>query len=125
MASAVNSIAERWITRILRSGLVISASFMIIGLLLLTIQSGPLTLPAENPSLGDLLGAFVNASTPHGQLSEALIFMYAGLVLLMFTPFLRVAATVVLFLLERDWKYTAIAMIVLLMLIGEVVFAFR
>lgn len=123
--SASLTSTERWITRILRAGLIVSATMMVIGLLLLSAQSGPLDLPAENPSLGDLLAGFLNSTGRDGQFSVALRFMYTGLVLLMFTPFLRVLTTVVIFVRERDWKYSAVAMTVLIMLIGEVLFAFR
>lgn len=89
--------AERWISRILRGGIVVSSFCMVTGLLFLAFR--PDSTAASN-------------------------LMVTGLLLLMLTPFLRVTATVVAFMLERDWKFFAVALLVLLMLIGEIVYAF-
>jgi uncharacterized membrane protein len=117
-----NLVAERWVARILRGGIIVSALFMVTGLCLMTIQHGSIILPAENPSLSDLITGILRLSTPS---ETASTLMYVGLVLLMFTPFLRVIATALAFLVEREWRYGAVALFVLLMLIGEVVFASR
>ena len=120
MTSSSNTfLAERWIARILRGGIVLSVMFIVAGLFLMTIQDSSNIPPTVHPSLSDLL---LTASTPSG-LASAL--MVIGLVLLMFTPFLRVLAAVLAFSVEREWKYVVAALLVLLMLIGEMVFAFR
>ncbi len=90
-------LAERWISHILRAGIVLSSFCMIAGLLVTAVQ----------PSS-----------------AEASSLMVTGIVLLMLTPFLRVIATLIVFMVERDWKFSAVALFVLLMLIGEIVFAF-
>lgn len=123
MTTTVHHIrSEVWIARILQSGIILSAALMLAGLFLLAAQSGVIVLPAENPSLGNLFHSLF--TTPDSS-KTASTFMYAGIVVLIFTPFLRVAATLVVFLYERDWKYVAVAAFVLFMLIGEVVVAFR
>lgn len=89
---------ERWIAAILRSGILLSAFLLIVGLV-------------------------VWSAAAHA--SSASSFMYAGLVVLMLTPFFRVTATVIVFIIEREWKFVLVALLILFMLVSEVVIAFR
>jgi len=114
--------AELWIARILKGGIMLSGGLMFAGLLLLSTQAETFVFPAENPSVRDLYHSFFDET---GAPNTASSFMYAGLLVLMFTPFLRVAATFVVYLSQRDWKYVAVAAFVLFMLIGELIIAFH
>ena len=49
--------------------------------------------------------------------------MLAGLVVLMFTPFVRVLTALAGFAAERDWRFVAVAALVFLMLIGELLYS--
>jgi uncharacterized membrane protein len=51
--------------------------------------------------------------------------IFSGLVLLMFTPFVRVVTAAVGFLAERDVRFALVSLCVLTMLLGELIFAFR
>ncbi len=116
--------AERWVAHVLRTGIVLSSVLLIAGLILLALQDGTPGLSHHNPSPSDTFGIFsigVQSQSP----SAAVVLSSAGLLLLMSTPFVRVAATFVVFLLERDWAFAAVAAIVLFLLIGELLFAVR
>jgi uncharacterized membrane protein len=49
--------------------------------------------------------------------------MFAGLVMLMFTPVLRVITAVLGFAVEQDWRFVIVSSMVLLMLIGEIAYS--
>ncbi|MBI3787893.1 MAG: DUF1634 domain-containing protein, partial [Ignavibacteriales bacterium] len=51
--------------------------------------------------------------------------LYAGLVVLMLTPFVRVLAAAIAFGTEKDWKFVGVSLVVLCMLVGELVFSLR
>ena len=113
---------ELWISRILRGGLIASASMMVLGLLLYVTGNSP-ALPESNPPPLEIFKALVGASQLH--LPVAVNLMYGGLVLLILTPFLRVLTTIAAFFQERDWKFVLIATAVFAMLVGELFVAFR
>jgi uncharacterized membrane protein len=48
---------------------------------------------------------------------DPLALVALGLLILLLTPILRVAISIVIFALERDWLYTVITLIVLLILL--------
>jgi uncharacterized membrane protein len=60
----------------------------------------------------------VISSIRHGQ---AFGVISLGLLVLLFTPVMRVAISIVAFLLERDWLYTVITTAVLLLLLTGIV----
>jgi uncharacterized membrane protein len=109
--------AERWTSRVLRLGVWVSASLMIFGLLLATISPSLIVSLSTNPSLGNL------AEHMFSDTFDPVTLMFAGLVLLMFTPILRVITAVFGFAVERDWRFVFVSSIVLLMLIGEIVYS--
>jgi uncharacterized membrane protein len=49
--------------------------------------------------------------------------MFAGLLLLMLTPFLRVFTAIVGFAAEKDRTFVLVALVVFVMLLGELVFS--
>ena len=116
MPDLTHHTAERWTSTILRFGVWISAFFMISGLLMAALYSSSLA-PLSSPSLPDLvLLIFSNPVNPT-------TLMFTGLVILMFTPILRVATATVGFAVERDWRFVVVSTIVLLMLAGEIVYS--
>ena len=48
---------------------------------------------------------------------------YTGILFLILTPFLRVFTALTAFIMERNWKFSAISFVVFVMLIGEIVYA--
>lgn len=110
---------ELVVSALLRYGVLLSALTILVGLVLLVVEQGPqavMTLPR-----GSGFGAGVAPSSLYdlvGEVSVAhpLAIMDIGLVLLIATPVMRVAASIVAFALERDWLYTAITVFVFAML---------
>jgi uncharacterized membrane protein len=109
--------AERWTSRVLRLGVWVSASLMILGLLIATIFPSSIVPFSTNPSLGSLAERMFSITF------DPITLMFSGLVLLMFTPVLRVITAVFGFAMERDWRFVAVSSIVLLMLVGEIIYS--
>ncbi len=117
--SGAHNLVERWVGRTLRFGVWTSAGLMIAGLLLTWLSAGSLRLPSENPSPGEVFrGLFAGSPDP-------VTLMFAGLLLLMLTPFLRVLTAAVGFAVEKDWRFVLVALVVFAMLLGELVFSLR
>lgn len=112
-------VVERWIGRILRIGVWGSAALMLLGLILAWISSGSLRLPDENPSPADVFRSIFSGSF------DPIMLMFAGLLLLMLTPVLRVLAAIFGFAAEKDRRFVVVSLIVFAMLIGEFVFSLR
>ena len=110
---------ERWISLSLRFGVWGSAVLMASGLIMTAVQSGSNTATTDNPTLSDLFGKFWSGAL------DGLAIMDAGLVLLMFTPFLRVLAALAGFVSEKDMKFSLISLAIFLMLTGELVYSLR
>ncbi|MCI1881584.1 MAG: DUF1634 domain-containing protein [Sporolactobacillus sp.] len=101
---------ERMVTLILRIGVTLSACVIAIGLLLLKLRGTSGYAPGIYPH--HLLTIFfgVLAGRPY-----AIIML--GLILLILTPALRVAASIIGFRIEQDRLYVRITSIVLIILI--------
>jgi uncharacterized membrane protein len=110
-------LAERWTSRILRVGVWISASLMILGLILATIFPSSVVPFPTNPSLGKLAERIFSTSF------DPITLMFSGLVVLMFTPILRVITAVFGFAMERDWRFVFVSSLVFLMLVCEIVYS--
>ncbi len=109
--------AERWASQVLRLGIWISASLMILGLLIATVFPSLIIPLSENPSLGNLVERLFSIKF------DPVTLTFSGLVMLMFTPVFRVITAVFGFIVERDWRFAIVSSIVLLMLIGEIVYS--
>lgn len=104
--------AELFISSSLRFGVYLSATVMAIGLVLLFVRgSSGYPLDKFPTSMGALWSGV-------SQFKSAAI-ITLGLVLLIATPVFRVAASVVLFLIEKDHLYTAITLMVLAVLLAS------
>lgn len=109
---------ERIIGVVLRSGVVLSAAIICLGLVLLVVKglfTGQMRIDAALPyprSLGALLAGLL-ALDPASVLS-------LGLVVLIATPFARVAVSIVAFAVERDWRYVVVTALVLTILVAGI-----
>jgi uncharacterized membrane protein YfcA/uncharacterized membrane protein len=97
---------------VLQGGVLISALVIIIGLLLLPTQPGGFSLERllQFPKTLPEVGASLIALRPQGIIA-------LGLLLLIATPVLRVAVSVITFAYEKDRKYIVITLIVLAILL--------
>lgn len=111
--------AERWIGFTLRIGVWGSASLMVLGLVLAWFSSGALRLPSENPRPADVFHSLVSGSL------DPVMVMFAGLLFLMLTPFLRVLTAVVGFAIEKDRTFVLVALVVFTMLLAELVLSLQ
>lgn len=96
------------LTKVLRSGVLLSATLMVLGLILAAV-TGNMDYPRGNVSL-----AWVVVST--ASLNPAAI-IFLGFLALIATPVIRVAVSIVSFYHIKDLTYTLITSIVLLTLI--------
>jgi uncharacterized membrane protein len=115
--SAAPHYVERWSSRILRVGVWSSAILMTSGLVRAAFRSFRDVAPEKNPSLDQLPGLLQTS------FFEPLPLMFAGLVVLMFTPILRVITAIAGFGAERDVRFVIVSTVVLLMLAGEIVYS--
>lgn len=108
---------ERAIGALLRGGLLCSAAIVVAGGALFLARHG-----AAAPSYGSFRGEPAELRHVSGILAAALAgrgraLIQLGLLLLIATPIARVAFAAVAFALERDRLYTAIALVVLAILL--------
>lgn len=122
---SIKNTSDRLISRALRIGVWTSSLLMGAGLLVASLQSGAVQVPEKNPSLMEILSSLFSKAMLLADGSEAITLLYAGLVVLMFTPFVRVLAAAIAFSAEKDWKFVGVSLVVLCMLIGELVFSLR
>lgn len=100
------------ISWVLQVGVIVSSAVIIIGLLLFLIQPGALnTQPLQDfpHTLDQFSTALLNF--------QPLAIIMLGLGILIATPILRVAFSILAFYLERDYRYVIITCIVLALLI--------
>jgi uncharacterized membrane protein len=112
---------ERIVSVVLRSGVLLSASVMLAGGIYYLIRHGEELADFRTfrgqPSVDRYIGQIIEGAV---QLRARSI-IQAGILLLIATPILRVAVSLVGFALERDGKYVVITAIVLLVLLYSVV----
>ena len=112
-------LVERWIGRVLRFGVWGSAGLMIAGLISAWFSSSTLPLPTENPAATAVLRNLFSGSVDPATL------IFAGLILLMLTPFLRVLTAAAGFAVEKDRTFAIVSFVVFIMLVGELVYSLR
>jgi uncharacterized membrane protein len=117
--SPTHHVVERWVGRSLRAGVWSSAGLMIIGLALAWLSGSSLGLPKENPTPGEVFRGLLSGSF------DPVTLIFAGLLLLMLTPFVRVLTAAIGFAAERDRTFVIVALVVFIMLLGELVFSLR
>jgi uncharacterized membrane protein len=108
---------EAVIGAILRVGVLLAASVVVCGGIIYLVRHG-----TSMPDYGVFQGEPAELATISGILSYALSFhglgiIQLGLLVLIATPVVRVAFSVVAFALERDWLYVAVTVVVLAVLV--------
>ena len=103
--------AELVISNVLRWGVILSATIIALGITWFYFDVGaagqaPVAYPHSLDGIAQQLGR-----------GEPLALVALGLLLLLLTPIARVAFSILVFALERDWLYTVITIIVLLILL--------
>ena len=103
--------AELVISHVLRGGVIVSAAVILIGVVWFYLQMAI----AGHAALGypHTFGGIIRRLF-HG---EPLAMVALGLLILLLTPILRVAISIVVFALEHDWLYTVITITVLIILL--------
>jgi len=105
---------EKLISYLLRAGIILSALFLATGFILyLPVSSADISSIeyAETFRTGFLELNLTDLAV------NPLSYMFAGILILMSTPVLRVALTIYLFAYEKDWKYVSISAVVLLIIV--------
>lgn len=108
---------EGIIGTLLRVGVLLAAAVVVLGAGIFLIRHGE-----EYPHYRMFLGEPSNLRTVSGILAQALSFrgrniIQLGLLLLIATPVAQVAFSVAAFVLERDWLYVVVTLIVLAVLL--------
>jgi len=112
---------ERLISFTLRAGVLLSITIIVIGVTITFVHHRDYF--HSRPALGELTNA--EATYPHS-LGDVLrgvaegrgqAIVMAGILLLIATPIVRVAISVVLFAAKRDWLFASITLIVLILLL--------
>ncbi len=102
---------DQTIHQLLVIGLTISVAFMLLGLFLdLTLHR---VIPTAIPNLGEVFTRVISFR-PSG-------FLSLGLLVLIATPVVRVIGSFIAFIYERDWRYTGITFLVLLIVTLSIV----
>ncbi len=104
--------------RVLMAGIWTSGVLMALGLVLALTQGiGPGDAPAA-PTIGTIIGFAVDEPL------HPLTFLYGGILVLMFTPVLRVVTALIGFAEERDRGFVLVSGTVLLLLLCEIAYSF-
>jgi uncharacterized membrane protein len=112
---------EQVIGRVLQAGVVLAAAVVLVGAIMLLVQHGS-TPPDFHAFAGEPEGLRSLGGILSGSLAlDAAAVVQLGLVLLIATPVLRVALTLVGFAVQRDRLYVAVTAIVLAILLWSIV----
>jgi uncharacterized membrane protein len=90
---------------------------MLAGIIIAFIRPASVNIPSTDPSLDILISKI--CTTP----LDPTVLMFSGLVLLMFTPILRVITAVIGFTVEKDRRFVFISSAVLIMLACEIIYS--
>ena len=123
---------ELVISYVLRGGVLLSAAVVLYGLALVTVTRDTGYAPIQPHHLPDILAFHPAAgpgyfpTAPAAVLRAALVrkpyaIIGLGMLLLIATPVVRVALSVVFFLAQRDWLYAGITVFVLAVLLLSVI----
>lgn len=105
--------AELVISQVLRGGVLLSAAIILLGVLLFYLQFGASGGQAPGAAFPHTLLGVVSGLSR----GDPLAIIVLGLLVLLATPVVRVAVSIMAFGLERDWRYVAITSLVLLILL--------
>lgn len=102
---------DRLVRRVLAAGLTLSALLLCTGFILWLARGGDVPSAVQGP---------LTAARSMAALEPVGFFSY-GLLVLILTPFVRVAGSVVIFFRERDWRFAVVTALVLLSMIAGLV----
>lgn len=108
---------ETAIGYLLRVGVIISLLLEVIGLGMLYNARGSFDICCDSAVYvqGHDFFSFIAGQFRNGQAADnGILFITAGIIVLILTPFLRVIASVIYFVWQRNIKYTVITLIVLI-----------
>jgi uncharacterized membrane protein len=122
LSQADDTLLDRRISILLRTGMLISAAVVLLGGILLLVRQGSMVpnyhvFHGQPRDLRSLTGIISGAVHGH-----PLSIIQFGLLLLIATPVARVVFSVIEFALERDYLYVAISSIVLMVLLYSLIF---
>ena len=117
MDRRLDTALERIISAALRIGLAASAFMLVVGIAMFFLAPGQGAIQAI-----DL--AWLESASLKELLAEPAAWLSCGIGILMFTPILRVVITAVTFSAERDWRYTGVSILVLLVISVGIAIAF-
>ena len=123
---------ELMISYVLRGGVLVSAAVILYGLALVAATRDTGYAPIQPHHLPDILAFHPAAGPGYFPTAPATVLRAAlagkpyaiiglGMLLLIATPVLRVALSVVFFLAQRDWLYTGITVFVLAVLLVSMI----
>lgn len=97
---------ERMVHRVLLAGVAVSVVLLIAGVVMAVVRGGGLPRSVvPTPGLGHALVAFQPAA-----------YLSLGLIVLIVTPFVRVAGSLIAFAREHDRRYVAVTAVVLVIM---------
>jgi uncharacterized membrane protein len=108
---AVARQADLVISKVLRGGVLSSASIIVVGVVTFYVRYA--LYGADTHPFPHSFGAVITGIV-HGDARSVIVL---GLLVLLITPVLRVAVSILAFALERDWRYVVITSIVLCVLV--------
>ena len=101
---------------ILRAGVVSSVAVMLLGLAAVFVRNPPTVDTMQSRPFSADFGAIVS----HAAAGDGVAIMEIGILMLVLTPILRVASSMVLFAVEeRDWFYAFVTFLVLGLTLGS------
>ncbi len=103
--------ADLFISNILRIGVLLSASIVAVGVVTFYVRDA--MFGADIRPFPHSLGAVISGVAQ----GDARSVIVLGLLVLLVTPVLRVAVSIITFALEDDWRYVVITSIVLIVLL--------
>ena len=100
---------DRWITFILRSGMLLSMGIMILGLLLYAL------FPSQSSTVVSIQQIPNEIAKGNGQ-----AILLVGILVLIATPLARILTAMAVFIIDRDLKFIALCTLVLIVLLVAV-----
>ncbi len=113
----MGSTTEQKAGRVLLAGIWVSGVLMALGLVMALFRGAQL----EEVPAGTTIGAILRLAA--AEPFHPLTLLYGGILVLMFTPIIRVIAALVGFAEERDHRFVVVAATVLLLLLCEVAYS--
>lgn len=112
---------ELQLSKTLRWGIVISSIFLVIGTIVLFVMHVNMTIAP--PSIYQLISSIRLEGVLHGLITNPFFYLYAGILLLMITPIMRIIISVISFIAERDWRFAFVTLFVLGVVIFSVMYS--